>query len=161
VISKDIFDLSVKIGAELSRRHWTVTTAESCTGGGIACAITDVAGSSQWFWQSVVTYSNEAKQALLQVSPVTLEQQGAVSEQTVREMLAGALKLTAAEVAIAVSGVAGPDGGTSEKPVGTVWIGCTVVGRIRIQQFLFKGSRDEVRLATVKQALTMALDMIG
>ena len=159
--TKEIFELAVKVGSELSGRNWTITTAESCTGGGIASAITDVAGSSQWFSQSVVTYSNTAKQNLLQVSGETLERYGAVSEQTVREMLAGVLGLGPAEVAVAVSGIAGPDGGTEEKPVGTVWIGCTVADYTQIELFQFPGDRNDVRNETIKQALLLTSNLIS
>ena len=161
MLTKEIYELSAKLGEALVPLGWTVTTVESCTGGGIASAITDIAGSSGWFEQGVVTYSNEAKQSLVKVSLKTLQDQGAVSEQTVREMLTGAVSLSAADVAIAVSGIAGPGGGTEDKPVGTVWIGCWVKEQIRTERYCFAGDRDEVRVATVKYGLLMVLEMIN
>lgn len=160
MFSSDIYDSAKNLGDALKCRHWTVTTAESCTGGGLAYAITEVSGSSQWFAQSVVTYANSAKQNLLKVSPTTLDSHGAVSEETVMEMLAGARELALADVAIAVSGIAGPDGGTEDKPVGSVWIGCSTEHRIDTQLFLFAGGRDQVRMEAIRQALKMALKMV-
>src|SRR3990170_6882256 len=113
--------LAAQVGALLKAHGLMLATAESCTGGGVAQAITDVAGSSAWFERGFVTYSNLAKQQMLGVSEATLKQYGAVSEAVVREMVAGALKNSTAQVALAVSGIAGPDGGTADKPVGTVW----------------------------------------
>ncbi len=113
--------LSEKIGRALKARGATVTTAESCTGGWIAKAITDIAGSSAWFERGFVTYSNEAKSQMIGVSEATLRDNGAVSEPVVVEMAIGALRAARADYAISVSGVAGPDGGSVEKPVGTVW----------------------------------------
>ena len=117
----ELAELAADLGAALAERKLTVATAESCTGGWIAKVLTDVAGSSAWFSYGVVTYSNSAKQRVLHVSPATLERFGAVSERCVQEMATGAVRLSAARVAVAVSGVAGPDGGTPDKPVGTVW----------------------------------------
>ena len=141
-----------------------LVTAESCTGGWIAKVFTDVAGSSRWFEGGYVTYSNEAKVRDLGVSQRTLEEHGAVSEATVREMARGALRVTGAEVSIAVSGIAGPDGGSAEKPVGTVWF---CVGRrsgaapseieLVTAGGLFGGNREAVRRASVQRALELVL----
>ncbi len=119
----ELMQLSEKIGRALKARGATVTTAESCTGGWIAKAITDIAGSSAWFERGFVTYSNEAKSQMIGVSEATLRDNGAVSEPVVVEMAIGALRAARADYAISVSGVAGPDGGSVEKPVGTVWFG--------------------------------------
>ena len=137
----------------------SVTAAESCTGGLLAKLITDVPGSSAYFKQGWVTYSNEAKQRLLNVSAKTLEQHGAVSEPVVREMAAGALDLAGADVALAISGIAGPDGGTADKPVGTVCL-AMVAGRgaartLTARTWIFHGDREMIRDRSAKMALTM------
>ena len=136
----------------------TVATAESCTGGWIAKKLTDVVGSSAVFGFGVVSYSNPAKASLLGVGKDTLEEHGAVSEAVVREMAEGALRLSGASIAVAVSGIAGPDGGTVEKPVGTVWFawairnGSSIMVDTDLQRF--DGNRDDVRAQTVVHALT-------
>lgn len=138
----------------LIARGLTMVTAESCTGGWIAKALTDIAGSSQWFECGVVAYSYEAKEALLGVRPQTLEHTGAVSQETVVEMVSGALARYGASVAVAVTGVAGPTGGTPDKPVGTVWIGWKRRGGYaRAELFHFDGDREAVRRQTVAAAL--------
>ena len=116
-----LLDLAADLGAALSARKWIVATAESCTGGLVAGAITDVAGSSGWFDRGFVTYSNEAKIEMLGFAPRRSPRIGAVSEATAREMAAGALARSRADIAVAVTGIAGPAGGTPEKPVGLVW----------------------------------------
>lgn len=132
-----------------------LVTAESCTGGWIAKSLTDLAGSSAWFHAGVVTYSYEAKEALLGVNPRTLERTGAVSEETALEMVSGALARFGAGVAVAVTGIAGPSGGTAEKPVGTVWISWKRRGGYaRAQLFHFPGDREAVRRQTVAAALS-------
>jgi len=131
-----------------------LVTAESCTGGWIAKVITDIAGSSEWFDCGLATYSYEAKQALLGVSPLTLEHFGAVSRETVLEMVAGALVHSGAGVAVAVTGIAGPGGGTPGKPVGTVWIAWKRRGGYpQAEVFHFDGDREAVRRQTVSAAL--------
>jgi nicotinamide-nucleotide amidase len=121
-------------------------TAESCTGGGIASAVTDIAGSSAWFDRAFVTYSNEAKMDMLGVNAKTLKIHGAVSQEVVLEMAAGAIKHSVADVAISVSGIAGPGGGSDEKPVGTVWFGWKVGNQIEKQHCVcFDGDRGSVR----------------
>ena len=119
----ELHDQAQTIATIFLQRGATLVTAESCTGGWIAKTLTDVAGSSAWFECGVVAYSYEAKEALLGVRPETLEQNGAVSRETVIEMVSGALARFGATVAVAVTGIAGPGGGTADKPVGTVWIG--------------------------------------
>ncbi len=160
-MSSHIKDLSTQLGELLLFRQFTVTCAESCTGGGIASAITDIAGSSQWFQAGFVTYANDAKQQLLRVSPETLVSEGAVSGAVVRQMAEGALMATCADIAVAVSGVAGPDGGTEDKPVGTVWFAWAmkngVVTTLCVQ---FKGDRATVRQAAVEQALMGLIEML-
>ena len=151
--------LSHRIGEQLKRRQATVTAAESCTGGWIAKVFTDISGSSAWFERGFVTYSNEAKQQMVGVQDTTLQQHGAVSEQTVREMATGAAKAATAEYAIAVSGIAGPEGGTPDKPVGTVWFAIVdPEGRVLAQRQIFAGDRDAVRRQSVAWALQTLLD---
>ena len=131
-----------------------LVAAESCTGGWIAKVLTDIAGSSAWFERGFVTYSNAAKQESLGVAESILIQYGAVSEETVTAMACGALQHSHAKRAVAVSGVAGPSGGSPEKPVGTVWIGWAyAAGETRTQKFLFSGDREQIRRATVFEAL--------
>ena len=156
--------LAESLVTALSSSGKTVTTAESCTGGWIAKAITDIPGSSSAFAYGIVSYSNGAKESLLGVQNSTLTNHGAVSSQVVKQMAEGALQLSGADIAVAVSGVAGPDGGTDEKPVGTVcfaWAvrtksGITVDG----EKQRFDGNRNEVRVQTVAQALRGVLDRI-
>jgi nicotinamide-nucleotide amidase len=149
--------LAARVGRHLLKEHRAVTTAESCTGGWIAKSLTDIAGSSQWFIEGFVTYSNESKMRRLGVPRALLEGNGAVSEQTVRAMAVGALRRTKAQVAIAVTGIAGPDGAVPGKPVGTVWLGWATrrggVIRIATQLKHFRGGRDAVRRKTVRLAL--------
>jgi len=145
------------LGSALNERGWRVATAESCTGGGIAAAITEVPGSSGWFEYGLVTYANRAKQQLLGVPGATLASGGAVSEAVVAQMVRGALALSEADLAVAVSGVAGPDGGSAEKPVGTVWLawGCRSDDGpvVRARCCHFPGDRAAVRAQTVLLAL--------
>lgn len=142
------------LGHALQSANQSVVTAESCTGGWIAKVMTEVAGCSAWFEAGLVTYSYEAKQALLGVQPETLARHGAVSEETVLEMVSGALIHSAATLAVAVTGIAGPSGGTPDKPVGSVWIAWKRRGGdSRAQLFHFEGDRDAVRRQTVAAAL--------
>jgi nicotinamide-nucleotide amidase len=153
--------LAARVGRRLLRAGLRVVTAESCTAGWIAKALTDTAGSSRWLDSGYVTYSNEAKRRALGVSARTLERFGAVSERTVQEMARGALRASGADVSIAVSGIAGPDGGTPEKPVGTVWFclarrrGRSVMVSTALEQF--RGGRDAVRRKSVERALRIIL----
>ena len=139
----------------LRERGLKITTAESCTGGMIASSITDVPGSSDVFGRGFVTYSNEAKIDLLGVKLETLEKFGAVSEQTVREMVQGALANSNADIAIATTGIAGPGGGTEEKPVGLVYIGISRYSDIRIIKLHLSGNRQQVRKETVERVLQL------
>jgi len=144
----------------LRERHWMMATAESCTGGLIAGACTDLAGSSDWFERGFVTYSNEAKTELLGVDAALIAAHGAVSEPVAQAMAAGAVAHAHARVAVAVTGVAGPTGGSVEKPVGTVWFGWSVDGRLHTERRRFDGDRAAVRAATVHYALQTLVHLI-
>lgn len=137
----------------LEARQWRVATAESCTGGGIASALTDVAGSSRWFECGFVTYSNDAKTQHLQVPATLIEQHGAVSEETVRAMVIGAVNNSLADVAVAVSGVAGPAGGSADKPVGTVWFAWGTAEHQIVECCHFPGGRQQVRALAVTHGI--------
>lgn len=151
--------LAEEVAGLVRERKLMLVTAESCTGGFIAKVLTDLPGSSAWFDAGVVTYSYEAKEALLGVNPRTLERTGAVSEETVLEMVSGALARFGAGAAVAVTGIAGPSGGTEGKPVGTVWIGWKRRGGYaRAEVFHFDGDRDAVRRQTVAMALRGLMD---
>lgn len=149
--------LAAELGALLSRKKWFVTTAESCTGGGIAYYLTAIAGSSAYLDRSFVTYSNKAKQQLLGVRSATLLQFGAVSDETVKEMAAGAAAAANAQLAIAVSGIAGPGGGSAAKPVGTVWFSFWLNGELSSQLQQFNGNREQVRQQAIDYALTQSI----
>ncbi|GHU31717.1 hypothetical protein FACS189497_12780 [Betaproteobacteria bacterium] len=152
--------LSAQLGAALAARNWRVATAESCTGGGIATAITATAGSSNWFERGFVTYSNAAKIELLGVEPTSLATHGAVSEAIVSEMVCGALERSPVQLAVAVSGIAGPDGGSAIKPVGTVCIAwCQRDALPRIVTRHFPGEREAVRRQTIIAALEGLLEL--
>lgn len=157
----DPADLCRKLAAALLARGWMMATAESCTGGLIAGACTELSGSSQWFERGFVTYSNQAKTDLLGVDPVVLQREGAVSEAVVRAMVQGALRHAPVQVAVAVTGVAGPTGGSADKPVGTVWFGWNVDGRVSSEVRHFSGDRADVRFATVQHALARLLALLG
>lgn len=151
---QDLRQLAEQLGLRMRASRDHLVTAESCTGGWIAKAVTDVPGSSDWFDCGMAAYSYEAKQALLGVRPQTLETHGAVSRETVIEMVAGALVNSGASVAVAVTGIAGPGGGSEDKPVGTVWVGWKRRGGYaKAEVFLFDGDRDAVRRQTVAAAL--------
>jgi nicotinamide-nucleotide amidase len=145
----------------LVRRGWMLATAESCTGGLIAAACTDLAGSSNWFERGFVTYSNEAKTELLGVDAKTIAIHGAVSEAVVRAMAAGAVSHSRARVSMAVTGVAGPTGGSKDKPVGTVWFGFMVDAELTSEARLFPGDRAAVRAATVEYALRRLVELLS
>lgn len=153
--------LAAELGAALRRRDWRVVAAESCTGGSIAAAITEVPGSSAWFEYGLVTYANRAKESLLGVKTATLAQHGAVSEPVVLEMLDGALALSGADLAVAVSGIAGPDGGSRDKPVGTVWLGWGRADGWRQSECLyFDGDRAAIRRQATVAALRQLLALV-
>lgn len=143
------------IAAELTARKQTVSCAESCTGGLLAAALTSMAGSSAFFDRSFVTYSDKAKQQVLNVNADTLRHYGAVSEETVREMALGALIAAKSHYALSISGIAGPDGGSDDKPVGTVWFGFATKQRIWAKHHLFEGDRSQVRSQAVQYALAI------
>lgn len=146
--------LSQRLGEQLQRLNWRVATAESCTGGAVAAAITASTGSSGWFEYGIVSYANAAKEKLLGVSHDTLEHEGAVSEPVVIQMVRGVLELSGADIAVAISGIAGPGGGSEEKPVGTVWFGWgTATGEMKTEVRNFPGSRTEVQEAALVWAL--------
>ena len=152
-------ELISNVAENLAKRHSRLATAESCTGGLISKLCTDRAGSSDWFDRGFVTYSNEAKQDMLGVSSSLIEGYGAVSEPVAIEMAKGALVSSLADYSIAVTGVAGPGGGSEEKPVGTVWIAVAGPGQQMATRYQFEGDREAVREATAKQALTDLLSL--
>jgi len=145
----------------LRQRQWMLATAESCTGGMIAAACTDLAGSSDWFERGFVTYSNNAKSEMLGIEPGLIAVHGAVSDAVVAAMAANAVARSHAQVAVAVSGIAGPAGGSPDKPVGTVWFGWQVDGQLRTERRVFTGDRAAVRLATVTYALQVLLQLVS
>jgi len=149
-----------KLFVYLKENNLTISTAESCTGGMIASAITNVSGASGFFGTGVVTYSNEAKMKLIGVKKETLEKHGAVSKQTAEEMAKGVLSLGEADVSVAVTGIAGPTGGTPEKPVGLVYIGVSGKYGTYAYRNIFDGNRDEVRQQTVKRAFELVYDYL-
>lgn len=151
--SSEIRAITQAAAEKLKSKGAMLATAESCTGGWIAKALTDLPGSSAWFAGGVVSYSNQAKADLLGVRPATLEEDGAVSESVVCEMAAGARQKLGAQIGVAVSGIAGPDGGTDSKPVGTVWIAWAAGDDIVARHFCFAGNREAVREQTVVAAL--------
>ena len=159
---KRLHELAVEVGAALKARGFVLATAESCTGGWIGEAVTAVPGSSEWYERGFITYTNVAKREMLGVAADTLEKFGAVSEETVKAMVSGALAHSHAQLAVAVSGVAGPSGGTPAKPVGTVCIawGLTT-GEPSAETRLFAGDREAVRRQSVERALAGVLALLA
>lgn len=156
---KQLRQLSIAVGNKLKAQGGWVTCAESCTGGWVAKALTDIAGSSAYFDRGFVTYSNAAKHDLLGVDETTLANFGAVSEAVVREMAQGALRAANADFAIAISGIAGPEGGSGDKPVGTVWFAFAMrEGQVAAHRQIFSGDRDAVRLQAAVFALQTLFD---
>ncbi|MDX8400050.1 MAG: CinA family protein [Gallionellaceae bacterium] len=153
--------LAKQVGKALRVREMTLVTAESCTGGGIAQNVTKISGSSAWFDRGFVTYSNISKQEMLGVSPHTLEEYGAVSEQVVREMADGALQYSRAHVALSVSGIAGPTGGTPQKPVGTVWFAWASGRTVVTACHQLSGDRDAIRVKAVRIALQGVIKLLN
>ena len=145
--------ITEELAAALRARDWCIATAESCTGGLIAAACTELAGSSDWFERGVVSYSNAAKTELLGVPTALISAHGAVSEAVVRAMAEGALARSSAQLSVAVTGVAGPAGGSADKPVGTVWFGWHASGRTDTERRQFAGDRAAVRAQSVAHAL--------
>lgn len=157
-----ITDLARRLGDACRRRGVRVATAESCTGGGVAEAITRISGSSEWFERGFVTYTNIAKEEMLGVARATLQAHGAVSEEVASEMAAGALAHSGAEASVAITGIAGPTGGTPTKPVGLVWFAWTHRGGpVQCRRFVFRGDRDAVRRQSVALALRGIIDLLG
>jgi len=153
-MESDLNALATQLHYLLIKNKLVVSTAESCTGGWVAKILTDIPGSSASFERGFVTYSNDAKHDMLGVNPHTLESYGAVSEQTVTEMAQGALNNSQASIAMAVSGIAGPSGGSVDKPVGTVWFAWSKEGQATRTQLLhFEGDRESVRHQSVRQAI--------
>ena len=153
--------LAALVGGALKAHGLKLATAESCTGGGVAHALTEIAGSSAWFERGFITYSNESKRELLDVQQETLLQHGAVSEAVVREMVTGALRHSHAQVALAVSGIAGPGGGTAEKPIGTVWFAWGIKNQVCVAQLHhLHGDRAEIRAHSVRIGLQGVLDLL-
>jgi nicotinamide-nucleotide amidase len=155
-----LYQLSQRLGKQLLQRNWRIATAESCTGGQVAAAITVIPGSSEWFEYGVVSYANAAKQKLLEVSGDTIAREGAVSEAVVIEMALGVLRLSNADIAVAISGIAGPGGGSSEKPVGTVWFAwAKATGEIKTELTRFDGGRESVQKQAALKALQGSLSI--
>jgi nicotinamide-nucleotide amidase len=153
-MDNELFELAERLGQSLKAKGYKIATAESCTGGWIAQAITEVPGSSAWFDRGFVTYSNSAKVQMLGVNPETLENFGAVSAETAKEMVAGALANSAADLAVAVTGIAGPDGGSAEKPVGTVYVAWQdKTGFSKVERLQLSGNRHQIRKQTVIRAI--------
>jgi nicotinamide-nucleotide amidase len=177
-MSERLDTLAADLGRRLVEQGLTLATAESCTGGWVAKVVTDIPGSSGWFDRGFVTYADAAKIDMLGVSATTLETQGAVSEAVAREMALGALAQSCARVAVAISGIAGPEGGTEDKPVGTVWFAWALPGpaaheapppgaagagpevRVQTQLLRFAGDREEVRHQSVRVALGRLLELL-
>ena len=155
-MEKEIIELARQLGKVLKGEKMKIVTAESCTGGGIAQAITEIPGSSAWFDRGFVTYSNDSKEQLLQVKKNTLDQYGAVSKEVAIEMAVGALNMSDADLAVSVTGIAGPDGGTEAKPIGTVYIAVkhSKKNENHFRQIFF-GNRMEIRQQTVQYALEL------
>lgn len=152
-MTPNITNLTLKLSEALIRKGWTLSTAESCTGGGLAYAITGVGGSSSWFEQGFVTYSNQAKMDQLNVSKKLLDNYGAVSGQAVLAMAKGAMQNASADISVAISGIAGPSGGTEDKPVGTVWIAWATQATNYNQRYQFTGDRKTIREGAISAAL--------
>ncbi|MFZ4125465.1 MAG: CinA family protein [Rickettsiales bacterium] len=159
LFSDHLTKLAIDVLAQCRARGWKLTTDESCTGGLISALLTEIAGSSDVFTHGFVTYANEAK-AELGVNAELIKTHGAVSEEVAKAMAEAALKVAHADIAVAVTGIAGPSGGTAEKPVGLVHVACAVKGKTKHEKFLFTGDRSAIRLAAVEAALTMVSDLV-
>jgi nicotinamide-nucleotide amidase len=150
----DLIKLAAEVGKALLTRKIYITTAESCTGGGVSYYLTAIPGGSQWFDRGFITYSNEAKIEQIGVDPATIERFGAVSKEVAMEMAEGALKHSMADISVAITGIAGPEGGSADKPVGTVWIAWNRRGyRAQASVEIFRGDRHAVREQTIAAAL--------
>lgn len=154
-------DLAMQVGTALSRQELMLVIAESCTGGWLGQTITSIAGSSGWFERGFVSYTDISKQEMLGVSSATLERYGAVSEQTASEMAAGAVARSHAQVAVSITGIAGPDGGTAQKPVGMICFAWMMKdGMARTETRYYSGSREEIRRQSVAEALQGVIDLL-
>lgn len=153
--------LEEQVVSKLKEKNWQVAFAESCTGGLLSGRLVNVAGVSDVFSEGYVTYANEAKHRILGVSQDSLDRFGAVSRQVAKEMAQGAARVSGAQCAVAVTGIAGPDGGTAQKPVGLVYIGCYAAGETVVTENHFQGNRPEVRTQTVEAALRLLLDRLS
>lgn len=158
-MSESAEQLAAQLGRQMLQQGWRLTCAESCTGGGVAQAVTSIAGSSGWFEFGFVTYANRAKHELLGVPAALLRSDGAVSEAVVQAMARGACRVAGAELAIALSGIAGPDGGTENKPVGTVWFAWLAGEHLVTRCCRFSGDRQAIRQQAVLMALQGAIDI--
>jgi len=156
-----VLELAEQLGNQLRQRSWTCATAESCTGGGIAYAITSIAGSSDYLMGGFVSYSNEAKEQLLGVRRETLDSVGAVSEACAAEMAAGARRALGVDVAIASTGIAGPGGATARKPVGLVYVAVASAGGVEVARLSLSGSRATIMQESIREALTLAVRLTG
>lgn len=152
--------IEAEVAELLIKHNLTITTAESCTGGLIAGTLVNVPGISGQFQEGYITYSNEAKEKLLGVSHETLQKYGAVSSQTAKEMALGVQKAANADISIISTGIAGPDGGTAEKPVGLVYLACCYQGDVKVEKHIFDGNRQEVRAASVQKALSLIKQVV-
>jgi nicotinamide-nucleotide amidase len=162
VTEDDVTALARALGRKCLRKRVVVATAESCTGGGVATAITRISGSAKWFDRGFVTYSNDAKREMLGVSQASLKRHGAVSEEVAREMALGALRRGPAVASVAVTGIAGPTGGSRSKPVGLVWFAwASRGGLVQCRRFRFRGNRIAVRIQSVAVALRGLSDLLG
>jgi nicotinamide-nucleotide amidase len=157
-----MLELAAEVGKQLAARAWKLTTAESCTGGGVAFYLTEIPGSSAWFERGFVTYSNAAKTQMLNVSPKVIASDGAVSEACARSMAEGALHNSGAQLSIAITGIAGPTGGTPDKPIGTVWF-AWAASTFQTQSVhkKFGGDRAQIRHQAIKFALTELLVLLN
>jgi PncC family amidohydrolase len=151
-------DLEIRLGEALRAKGWTLAVAESCTGGLVGHRITQVPGSSDYFMGGIISYSNQAKETLLGVSHATLLEHGAVSEETALEMAQGARRALNADLAVAITGIAGPDGGTPDKPVGLTWIAVATPQSAKAQSFVFGADRAGNKQAASQSALTLAFE---
>ena len=158
----EIVSLVEKLSMLLKSKSWKIVTAESCTGGGLSYYMTALAGSSDWFDRTYVTYSEQAKMEMLGVSEHTLAAFGAVSEQVAKEMALKALDLSKGDISVSITGIAGPSGGSTEKPVGLVWIGVASrdLSKIVTTSYTFKGDRAQIREQAISSALTQVLSIL-
>ncbi|MFN3543993.1 MAG: CinA family protein [Thiobacillus sp.] len=162
VSDEELHQLAVDLSEKLRARGWMLATAESCTGGWVGHLLTSLPGSSQWYERGFITYANAAKVEMLGVSPHTLETHGAVSEETAMEMAAGALKHSHADVTLAITGIAGPGGGTPQKPVGLVCYGWALAdGTVMSSTCRLDGDREEIRSRAVAAALRGLIELVG